>query len=97
MGMLVEGQWQDEDVSGFVRDGKNVRFSSGFSDVISSDKHSTYPAMAGRYALYYNRTCPWSHRAAVTRELKGLHDVVDEVLLEPAMGDQSWWFGESGE
>ncbi len=97
MGMLIDGKWSDADASGFVRDGKNVRFNSGFSELVSSKGSSAYPAVAGRYVLYYNRTCPWSHRAAVTRVMKGLQNVVDEVFLEPAMGEQSWWFGTSGE
>lgn len=97
MGMLVAGRWQDEDVSGFVRDGKNVRFDSGFSGWVKADGSTDFIPQGGRYTLYFNRTCPWSHRAAVTRELKGLAEVIDIVLLEPAMGSQSWWFGESGE
>ncbi len=97
MGMLVNGVWQNDDASGFVRDGKNVRFSSGFHDWVRNDGTTEFVPEASRYALYLNRTCPWSHRAAVTRELKGLSNVIDEVLLEPAMGEQSWWFGDSGE
>ncbi len=97
MGMLVEGKWQDEDAEGFVRDGKNVRFSSGFHQLVKADGSTEFTPDAGRYALYYNWTCPWSHRASVTRELKGLSKVVDRVLLEPAMSNQSWWFGTSGE
>jgi glutathionyl-hydroquinone reductase len=97
MGMLVDGKWQAEDASGFVRDGQNVRFDSGFSGCISTDGSSEFAAEAGRYALYFNRTCPWSHRAAVTRQVKGLTEAIDVVLLEPAMGEQSWWFGDSGE
>lgn len=97
MGMLVNGNWQDEDASGFVRDGKTVRFTSGFHDWVKADGSSEFSPQASRYALYLNRTCPWSHRASVARELKGLCKVIDEVLLEPAMGGQCWWFGESGE
>jgi len=97
MGMLVNGKWQDDDVAGFVRDGKNVRFDSGFSYWIKADGSSDFALDAGRYALYFNRTCPWSHRAVLTRELKGLAHIIDGVQLEPAMGRECWWFGESGE
>jgi len=97
MGMLVNGIWQDDDVVGFARDGKNVRFNSGFHDWIKADVSSMFSADTSRYALYLNRTCPWSHRASVTRELKGLASVIDEVLLEPSMGSQCWWFGDSDE
>ena len=97
MGMLVDGRWQDEDLADFRRDGRQVRFSSGFHERITRDGSSPYPAVAGRYVLYFNRTCPWSHRAVATRALKGLEQVVDAVLLDPAMGRQSWWFGDSDE
>lgn len=95
VGMLVNGQWQTEDLSDFKRNGQAIRFSSGFHQQI--EKGGDFAPSANRYCLYLNWTCPWSHRALVTRELKGLHDVVDLVLLEPAMGEQSWWFGDSGE
>ncbi len=97
MGMLIEGRWRDDDLAGFKRDGKQVRFSSGFHAVVSNEADAPYPAATGRYALYCNRTCPWSHRAVATRALKGLDACIDLVLLEPAMSAQSWWFGERGE
>ncbi|MEM7467691.1 MAG: glutathione S-transferase C-terminal domain-containing protein, partial [Pseudomonadota bacterium] len=95
MGMLIEGAWCDEDLADFKRDGHTVRFSSGFHERISED--SEFKPESNRYALYYNWTCPWSHRASITRALKGLEEVIESVLLEPAMGLQSWWFGTSGE
>jgi len=96
MGMLVNGTWQDEDISEFERNGKNVRFDSGFHRSIRPTPTSDFMPERGRYRLYFNRTCPWSHRAVVTRELKGLQDIIEGVLLEPAMGPESWWFGYSG-
>ncbi len=97
MGMLVDGKWQREDISGFVRDGKQVRFSAGFGDRISADGSTTYAAESGRYVLYFNRTCPWSHRGVVTRELKGLDHVIAAVELDPAMSMDGWWFGDTGD
>ncbi|MEM7541722.1 MAG: glutathione S-transferase C-terminal domain-containing protein [Pseudomonadota bacterium] len=95
MGMLVDGEWQAQDISGFVRDGQQVRFDSGFHGTVSATADDALPPAPQRYALYCNWTCPWSHRALVTRALKGLEEAIDLVLLEPAMGKQSWWFGES--
>ncbi len=96
MGMLVNGQWQREDLSEFARDGSRVRFDSGFHDAIRADGSTAFLPESGRYALYCNWTCPWSHRALVTRAQKGLTAVIDLVLLEPSMGKESWWFGERG-
>ena len=93
MGMLVEGKWQAEDLPQFARDGSKVRFDQGFYGVIDDD--GKFLPEPGRYALYLNWTCPWSHRALVTRVLKGLEEVIDLVLLEPAMGPESWWFGKT--
>ena len=95
MGMLVEGIWQAEDLRQFKRDGNQVRFSSGFHQAISSS--SDFRPEPGRYVLYFNWTCPWSHRASITRQLKGLQEAIDIALLEPSMGEEGWWFGESGE
>jgi len=96
MGMLVNGQWQREDLREFARDGSRVRFDSGFHDAIRADGSTAFTPDAGRYALYCNWTCPWSHRPLVTRAQKGLTAVIDLVLLEPSMGKESWWFGERG-
>ncbi len=96
MGMLIEGHWRDDELAEFKSDGQQVRSSSGFHAVVSSEAGAAYAAAAGRYALYCNRTCPWSHRAVATRALKGLDDCIGLVLLEPAMSRQSWWFGERG-
>ena len=96
MGMLVKGVWQDQDLKDFERNGKNVRFQSGFHNKVQKDDSSSFIPEVGRYALYFNVTCPWSHRATIVRQLKGLSHVIDAVLLEPAMGQQSWWFGSTG-
>ena len=96
MGMLVNGQWQREDLREFARDGSKVRFDSGFHDAIRADGSTAFLPESGHYALYCNWTCPWSHRALVTRAQKGLTATIDLVLLEPSMGKESWWFGERG-
>ena len=97
MGMLYEGKWRPDDVSAFARDGQNVSFASAFDGWVMEGCDAKHPVEKNRYTLYCNRTCPWSHRALITRQLKGLADVVSLVLLEPAMGEEGWWFGTSGE
>ena len=96
MGMLIEGTWSRKEIQGYMRDSKNIRFSSGFHDTVKAEDNASFPAEPGRYSLYFNRTCPWSHRAVVTAKLKGLNHVVDEVELDPVMGEESWWFGDGG-
>ena len=97
VGMLSGGVWQNDDIPDYKRDGKNVRFKSGFDEHIKRDGTSHFAPEANRYVVYCNWTCPWSHRVLLARQLKGLSDVIDVVLLDPVMGPESWWFGLSGE
>ena len=95
MGMLVDGMWQDSDLKTFQRNDKQVRFGSGFHEKVTQNHTTAYLPEAGRYLLYVNVTCPWSHRTTLTRQLKGLSNVIEIVFLEPVMGKESWWFGDS--
>ena len=95
MGMLVNGRWQDSDLETFKRNDKQVRFRNGFHDQVKLNRTTAYLPQADRYLLYVNVTCPWSHRTTLTRKLKGLSNVVEIAYLEPVMGRESWWFGES--
>jgi len=97
MGMLVNGKWQEADLKDFKRNDNHVRFKSGFHEDVKQGLSNTYAAEEHRYLLYVNATCPWSHRTTITRQLKGLSKIIETVLLEPAMGKQSWWFGTSKE
>jgi putative glutathione S-transferase len=36
--------------------------------------------------------CPFAHRANVVRSLKGLHTVIQLVVLDPEMGPDGWFF-----
>ncbi len=95
LGMLNNGVWQKEDIPDFKRNGKNVRFKAGFDRWIKGDGSTPFSPEAKRYVVYCNWTCPWSHRVLLTRQLKGLLHVIDLVLLDPVMGPESWWFGNS--
>ena len=90
LGILIEGQWQtkrdQED-----QDGKFVRPSTTFRDAIGGD---TYPPEASRYHLYISWACPWAHRTAITRQLKGLEDVISLCVVDPYMGEEGWAFSD---
>ena len=86
--MLSGGVWQNDDIPDYKRDGKNVRFKSGFDEHIKRDGTSHFAPEANRYVVYCNWTCPWSHRVLLARQLKGLSDVVDVVLLD----ERPWKF-----
>ena len=47
---------------------------------------------AGRYHLYVCLACPWSHRAAIVRELKGLQDAIGISYAHPFRDERGWAF-----
>lgn len=62
---------------------------SNFRNVIPSEQ---FPAEKGRYVLYFNFVCPWSHRAVIVRALKGLEDVVQLVEVDARDSTHGWYF-----
>jgi glutathionyl-hydroquinone reductase len=90
-GMLVEGEWiterrrQDEE-------GRFVRAETSFRDFVTADGSSGYRADPGRYHLYISWACPWAHRTAILRRLKGLEDAVGLSAVGSFMGDDGWAF-----
>lgn len=92
-GMLVDGEWinqhQLEDTQG-----RFVRASSGFRDRVTADGSSGFVAEAGRYHLYIAWTCPWAHRTAIMRRLKGLDEAVSLSVVAPHLGNDGWRFSE---
>ena len=92
MGMLVEGEWKTD---GLPRDreGRFVRSTTTFRDRVTADGSSGFPAEAGRYHLYISWACPWAHRTAILRKLKGLEEI-SLSSVEPFMGEGGWRFSE---
>ena len=83
----------EEDQNRRRQSGEWVRKVSRHRNFITADDSSGYPAERGRYHLYISNNCPWSHRTALTRALKGLHDVVSmDVLYFRRDPDRGWQF-----
>ncbi len=74
MGMLVEGRWTNDDDA--VRAGAFVRRASVHGDAIDPDVVAAMRAEPDRIHLIASWSCPWSHRAMVARQLKGLTECV---------------------
>ncbi len=91
LGMMVKGQWvterQQED-----QQGRFLRPSTTFRDQITADGSSGFQAEADRYHLYISWACPWAHRTAILRQLKGLDQTISLSVVDPKMGDQGWAF-----
>lgn len=96
-GMLIEGAWKTESQ---LQDesGRFVRSTTSFRDRVTADGSSGFSAEAGRYHLYIAWACPWAHRAAIIRKLKGLEGAIGLSAVGSFMGDDGWAFhGEPGE
>jgi glutathionyl-hydroquinone reductase len=100
--MLVNGKW-----SGAWRPVQSTDAKGGFVRQISSFRNWVTPdgaagptggggfrAEPDRYHLYAAFGCPWATRILIARQLKRLEDVVSVAIVEPAMTDQGWRFGD---
>ncbi|WP_275673100.1 glutathione S-transferase family protein [Halobaculum magnesiiphilum] len=101
--MLVDGEWR----TGVRRDtgdsGEFERTETSFRDWIDGSvpepgadpvDNPEFPAEPDRYHVYICRACPWAHRVAMTRALKGLDDVISLSLTQPERYDEGWEFSE---
>jgi putative glutathione S-transferase len=61
-----------------------------FSGRVGRDEE--FPAEPGRYHLYISWACPFAHRSAIVRELKGLQDVVGLSVVDPLRDGRGWAF-----
>jgi glutathionyl-hydroquinone reductase len=93
LGQLVEGRWtskrEQEDLQGHF-----LRPSTTFRNRITADGSSGFKAESGRYHLYISWACPWAHRTAIMRKLKGLEDVISLSVVDPIMGEEGWAFSD---
>ena len=90
--MLVNGEWSGDfqPVQATDRKGGFVRQESRFREWLGDDR---FPVEAGRYRLYVAYTCPWASRVLAIRAMKGLQDRIPVTVVEPALTDQGWRFG----
>src|SRR5262249_8311936 len=73
MGVLINGEWRDEELPQETdRGGQFKRADSLLRNRITSDGSSGLKAEAGRYHLYVAHGCPWAHRTLIYRALKKL-------------------------
>jgi putative glutathione S-transferase len=92
MSRLVEGEWVADADLETDEDGEFQRQEQVFRSRLGTD---AYPAEAGRYHIYISRACPWAHRVAMTRSLKGLDDAISLSLVQPERYDEGWEFSDA--
>lgn len=93
MGILVDGNWSEEELSSESdRSGAFQRSESHFRHWITADGSSGFKAETGRYHLYVAYNCPWAHRTLIFRTLKKLEEAVTITCAMPGIRDQGWTF-----
>jgi putative glutathione S-transferase len=100
--MLVEGKWTADwhPVQASDAKGGFVRQISGFRNWITPDGSAGptgeggFNAEDGRYHLYVALICPWASRTLIGRALKKLDGAISVSVVEPALSDQGWRFGD---
>ncbi|PKR89969.1 glutathione-dependent reductase [Pleomorphomonas diazotrophica] len=100
--MLVDGKWTAEwkPVQKTDEKGGFVRQVSSFRNWVTPDGaagptgRSGFAAEADRYHLYVALICPWASRTLIGRKLKGLEDAISLSIVEPAISDEGWRFGD---
>ena len=99
MGLLIDGHWSDDD-NIRSEEGKFIRPESSFRNWVTSDGgpgptgELGFAAEAGRYHLYITHNCPWAHRTAMFRRVKGLEDIISISIGGASFKDQGWTFNE---
>ncbi|KAJ3039398.1 S-glutathionyl-(chloro)hydroquinone reductase [Rhizophlyctis rosea] len=78
-------------------DGEYRRQASTFRNFVSSETGADFPAEADRYHLYVSHACPWAHRTAIVRKLKGLDKIIGLSVVNYLMGPNGWKFSTSEE
>ena len=100
MGLLVEGQWQDQWYDTKSSGGRFKREDAGFRNWVTVEGSAGPSGMSGfkaepnRYHLYVSFACPWAHRTTIYRKLKGLEDMISLSVVSPYMGENGWTFEE---
>ncbi|MGK7921248.1 MAG: glutathione S-transferase family protein [Trichodesmium sp.] len=93
LGILVDGKWiserEQEDSQG-----RFIRPTTTFRNKITADGSSGFKAEIGRYHLYISWACPWAHRTAIMRKLKGLEEAIGLSVVAAVIDQNSWEFSD---
>src|SRR6266849_2862902 len=93
MGILVQGQWREEELPTEMDSaGAFRRSESQFRNRITAEGTSGFTAEPGRYHLYIAYNCPWAHRVLIFRAVKKLEDAITVAYALPGIREQGWLF-----
>lgn len=95
MGQLLNGEWiTNQDLESDEKTGEFHRKASKFRDWIKDEPDAKFQPEKDRYHIYISRACPWAHRTAILRRLRGLTNVISLSLVEPVRINDGWNFSE---
>lgn len=101
MGVLVDGNWQDQWYDTASTGGRFKRSVTSYRNWITADGAAGptgtggFSAESGRYHLYVSHACPWAHRTLIFRQLKGLEPHISVSVVHPLMLQDGWVFDDS--
>lgn len=101
MGVLVDGNWQDQWYDTDSTGGRFQRSVTSYRNWITPDGTAEptgqggFAAETGRYHLYVSHACPWAHRTMIFRQLKGLAPHISVSVVHPLMLEDGWAFDDS--
>ncbi|WP_432460518.1 glutathione S-transferase family protein [Agarivorans sp. QJM3NY_25] len=100
MGLLVDGEWQDQWYDTAKHQGRFQRSEAQFRHWVTADGsagptgEAGFKAEVGRYHLYVSLACPWANRTLIFRNLKGLEEFIDYSVVHWYMAENGWTFAE---
>ena len=103
MGLLVDGQWQDQWYDTSKSGGRFERSEAQFRNWVTADGSAGptgsggFKAESGRYHLYVSFACPWAHRTIIFLKLKGLEEHITFSAVAPEMLANGWEFRTGAE
>jgi len=95
---MVDGEWHDQWYDTGATGGRFIRADAQFRNWITADGSpgpsgkGGFKAEPGRYHLYIGNACPWAHRTAIFRKLKGLEDWIGLSVVHWYMAEHGWTF-----
>jgi putative glutathione S-transferase len=97
MGLMIEGVYHVDDPGpDTTLNGVFQRAKSTIRNRITADGSTPFGPAAGRYHLYAAWNCPWAHRAALMRVIKGLEDTISVSYARPRRTREGWVFDPQG-
>ncbi|KAG0168260.1 S-glutathionyl-(chloro)hydroquinone reductase [Apophysomyces sp. BC1034] len=94
MSTSVKQEGQPSILKWASKDGEFRRQQSVFRDVIVDEPGAKFAPEPNRYHLYISWACPWAHRTAIVRKLKGLDSLIGLSAVDYLMLENGWYTGQ---